>query len=50
MFHEFMKWHKIITNDFPQGSLVVGQVEPRANKYVPKWEGPYMVVRRTRGG
>ncbi|OBQ32496.1 MAG: hypothetical protein AN485_21335 [Anabaena sp. MDT14b] len=50
MFHDFMKRHKIITDDFPQGSLVMRQVKPRANKYVPKWEGPYMVVRRTRGG
>jgi hypothetical protein len=26
------------------------QVKPRANKYVPEWEGPYMVARRTHGG
>ena len=45
-----MKSHKIINDDFPQGSLVVRQVKPRANKYVPIWEGLYMVARRTRGG
>ena len=47
---EFMKRHKIIKEDFPHGSMVMKQVIPRANKATPAWEGPYIVVRRNRGG
>jgi hypothetical protein len=47
---DFLKRHKIIKDDFPQGSLVMKQVIPRSSKAEPGWEGPYTVMRRTRGG
>ncbi len=46
----FAKKRKIITEDLPEGSLVMRQVKPRGSKMLPGWEGPYVVIRRSRGG
>jgi Chromo (CHRromatin Organisation MOdifier) domain len=47
---DFIKKHKMIANDYPQGALVMRQVIPRPSKLAPAWEGPYVVVSRSRGG
>jgi hypothetical protein len=50
VFEGFARRHKIIKDDFPGGALVMRQVKPRQSKMLPSWEGPYMVVRRSRSG
>ena len=50
VFNDFVKRHKIIKDDFPAGSLVMRQQVPKGSKLTPAWEGPYIVVHRSRGG
>jgi transposase InsO family protein len=50
VYDAFARKNKIIADDFPQGSLVMRQNKLRSAKVDPAWEGPYMVVRRSRGG
>ena len=50
VYKGFAKKHKIITEDLPEGALVMRQVKPRGSKMLPGWEGPYVVRRRNRGG
>jgi hypothetical protein len=50
VYKDFITKHRIIREDFPAGALVMKQVIPRPFKAAPAWEGPYIVVRRTRGG
>ncbi len=50
VFKSFAKKHKIITEDLTEGALVMRQVKPRGSKMLPGWEGPYVVIRRNRGG
>jgi hypothetical protein len=50
VFETFAKRHNIIKEDYPPGALVMRQQLPRGSKLLPAWEGPYMVVQRSRGG
>ncbi len=50
LFESFAKRHNIIKEDYPPGALVMRQQLPRGSKLLPTWEGPYMVVQRSRGG
>jgi hypothetical protein len=50
VYKSFAKKHKIVTEDLPEGALVMRQVKPRGSKMLPGWEGPYVVIRRNRGG
>ena len=46
----FSKDHKILDDGFPAGSHVMMNTEPRTSKLHPKYEGPFTVLRRTKGG
>jgi transposase InsO family protein len=50
VFKGFAQRHKIINDDYPAGALVMKQVLPRGSKMLPTWEGPYMVILRSRSG
>jgi transposase InsO family protein len=50
VFNDFFKKHALLKSDIPPGALVMKQVLPRPRKSEPKWDGPYYVVRRNRGG
>jgi transposase InsO family protein len=50
MFDDFAERTNIIANDFPPGALVMRRVNPRESKMSPVWDGPFFVIRRTRGG
>jgi transposase InsO family protein len=50
VFDDFAKRHKIIKEDYPSGALVMRQIKPRSSKLLPAWEGPYVVIQRSRGG
>ena len=48
---EFGKSHKIIEDDnFPPGAIVMQRDITRESKWDPRYEGPFMVLRRNRGG
>jgi transposase InsO family protein len=50
IFEDFAKRHKILKEDYPAGALVMRQINPRTYKLLPAWEGPYIVVQRSRSG
>jgi hypothetical protein len=50
IFEDFAKRHKILKEDYPAGALVMRQIKPRTSKLLPAWEGPYIVVQRSRSG
>lgn len=50
MTNMFNKEHKIIANGFPEGSSVMLTVSTRKSKLHPKYEGPFKILRRTKGG
>jgi hypothetical protein len=50
VFDDFAKRHKIIKDDYPPGALVMRQIKPRTSKLLPAWEGPYVIIQRSRGG
>src|SRR5690606_1098821 len=39
-----------VANPFPDGSYVMTIDSTRGNKLEPRYEGPFLVVRRTKGG
>jgi hypothetical protein len=46
----FQKSHKILDQGFPEGSFVMLNTESRTSKLHPKYEGPFKVLKRTKGG
>ena len=46
----FNKEHKIVADGFPEGSSVMMTVSTRKSKLHPKYEGPFKILRRTKGG
>ena len=46
----FQKSHKILDQGFPDGSYVMLNTESRTSKLHPKYEGPFKVLKRTKGG
>ena len=50
VYESFCKAHKILVDDFPPGALVMKATTDRKSKVDPKFEGPFMVIRRNRGG
>ncbi|KAF9970200.1 hypothetical protein BGZ65_011318, partial [Modicella reniformis] len=40
----------VVNNPFPDGSFVMTEDTSPSNALTPRWEGPYKVVRRNRGG
>ena len=46
----FNKEHKIVADGFPEGSSVMMTVTTRKSKLHPKYEGPFKILRRTKGG
>lgn len=46
----FDKQHKIVTDGFPAGSQVMLSVASRQSKLHPQYEGPFKILRRTKGG
>jgi hypothetical protein len=50
IFESFSKRHKMVMEDYPPGALVMRQSTPRGSKLLPAWEGPYLVVQRSRSG
>lgn len=46
----FMKSHKMLSKEFPAGSYVMIRDELRKAKSEPKYEGPFLVVRRQASG
>jgi hypothetical protein len=50
MFDDFAERTNILANDFPPGALVMRRVNPRESKMSPVWDGPFFIIRRTRGG
>lgn len=46
----FQKSHKILDQGFPDGSYVMLNTESRTSKLRPKYEGPFKVLKRTKGG
>ena len=49
--HErFCKNHRMVPNDLPPGTMVMALVQDRNQKLDPRYEGPYMVIRKNRRG
>ena len=46
----FNKEHKIVADGFPEGSSVMMTVSTRKSKLHPKYDGPFKILRRTKGG
>jgi transposase InsO family protein len=47
---ELFSKKKVIVDPFPPGSYVMTEDPSPSNALQPKWEGPYKVVRRNKGG
>jgi len=47
---QFMKTHRILRSEYPQGAQVMIKDEMRADKATPRYEGPFVVVRREGSG
>ena len=41
---------QLLPGSFPDGAIVMLKDPQRANKFEPKYIGPYSIVRRTRNG
>jgi hypothetical protein len=50
MFDDFAERTNILANDFPPGALVMRRVKPLESKMSPVRDGPFFIIRRTRGG
>ncbi len=50
VFDDFARRHKMLKEDYPPGALVMRQITPRGSKLLPAWEGPDLVVQRSRSG
>ncbi len=50
LYEDFAERNNIMAQEYPPGSLVMRRVNPRGSKMKPTWEGPFFVVRRSRGG
>ena len=50
LYDGFAKRNHILSDDYLPGALVMRKVNVRSSKMAPSWEGPFFVIRRSRGG